>query len=359
MFLRDLVAYQPGKPIEELIREKGLSAEQIVKLASNENPLGMSERAKAAAIAALDDAPRYPEQYDLISALAAHLSVEREMIVLGNGSNDVLDLVARAFLDNGDEAVMAEYAFVVYDLATRAAGGTPVVVPAKEYGHDLGAMGAVVTPRTKVVWIANPNNPTGTLLESSEIKFFLERVSPNVLVVLDEAYYEYLESNERTDTTRWLREHENLIITRTFSKVYGLAGLRIGYGLMHPRIATALNRVRQPFNVNRIGLAAAIAALGDQEFVAQSTHVNTEGRRKLTDALRILGIQIVGRAGNFVTIQLKDAARVNELLLTSGVIVRPLSSYGMHNFLRVTIGTRGENERFLEALKAALEVYPL
>jgi histidinol-phosphate aminotransferase len=350
----NLVPYQPGKPIEELVRERGIAADTIVKLASNENPLGMSPKAREAVKVALTDGARYPEQFELAQAIAKYRSVDSGMVLLGNGSNDVLDFVARAFLRAGDESVMSQYAFLVYELATRAAGGTPVIVPANNYGHDLAAMLTAVTPKTRVLWIANPNNPTGTFIPYAEIKAFLAQVPERVIVVLDEAYYEYLPLALREDTAKWLSEYPNLVVTRTFSKVYGLAGLRIGYGLMHPQLALLLNRVRPPFNVNRMGGAAAVAALGDTDFVTTSYDCNTSGRKQLLAGLAELGLATIGSEGNFVTFKVADAGAVNDQLLARGVIVRPLANYGLPEFLRATIGTQTENDRLLEALRAVI-----
>jgi histidinol-phosphate aminotransferase len=353
----DLVPYQPGKPIEELVRERGISAEKIVKLASNENPLGMSPKAAEAASAALAEGARYPEQYDLAQAVAAHTGLPPEMVLLGNGSNDILDFVARVFLKHGDESIISQYAFLVYELATRAAGGNPVFVPATaDYGHDLGAMLAAITEKTRVLWVANPNNPTGTFIPYAKIKEFLAKVPERVIVVLDEAYYEYLPPGQREDTTKWLTEHPNLILTRTFSKVYGLAGLRIGYGLMHPSLALLLNRVRPPFNVNRAGGAAAVASLQDTAFVQESFECNMKGRAQLLDGLGSLGYETIGREGNFVTFRAgtpKETVQLNDYLLSKGVIVRPLANYGLGEFLRATIGTAAENQALLTALAAA------
>lgn len=352
-YICDLSPYQPGMPIEQVVRERGLDPAMVVKLASNENPLGMSPKAKSALMQAIPDAHRYPEQHGLIQKLADRLTIEPAMIVLGNGSNDVLDLIARTYLNDGDEAISSQYAFAIYQIATQSCGATNVVVPSKNYGHDLGAMLRAVTPKTRVIWIANPNNPTGTFIPYGEIKEFLDQVPKGVIVVLDEAYYEYLSPEDRVDSLRWLADYPNLIITRTFSKIYGLAGLRIGYGGMSTEIASLLNRVRQPFNVNVLALAAATAALDDTGFIAESARVNTAGRIELLEGLTKLDCECLPAYGNFVTFQVKDAAKVNEALLNQGVIVRPLGGYGMPDWLRVTIGTAAENERFLQALSTA------
>lgn len=354
-YISALVPYRPGTPIEELARERGMPAAEIVKLASNENPLGMSPKAKRALENSLGELHRYPEQYDLTQAVATHSGVEPQQVVLGNGSNDVLDLVARTFLREGTEAVSSQYAFAIYQIATQSAGARNVVAPAKNYAHDLASMGRAITPRTKVVWIANPNNPTGTFEPYTAVKQFIESVPQQVVVVLDEAYYEYLPEADSVNAVEWLAEHPNLIVVRTFSKIYGLAGLRVGYGLASAEIAELMNRVRHPFNVNVAAIAAATAALGDSEFISQTLAVTNEGRKQLLAGLEKMGMERLSAYGNFVTFRAADAAAAlaaNEYLLNQGVIVRPLSGYGMPEFLRVTIGLKAENERFLSALAA-------
>ncbi|MDR0735829.1 MAG: histidinol-phosphate transaminase [Zoogloeaceae bacterium] len=356
--IRAISAYQPGKPITELAREFGLAVESIVKLASNENPLGMSPRAKAAMLAALDGGERYPDPFALTVALAARHGVAASQIVLGNGSNDVLDLVARVFLDSGRSAVAAQYAFAVYPIATLSAGGETISVSARHYGHDLVAMRAAIRADTHVVWIANPNNPTGTFLSAAELRAFLADVPARVVVVLDEAYTDYLESDERYDAVRWLDEFPNLIVCRTFSKIYGMAGLRIGYGIAAAPVADLMNRVRQPFNCNNLALAGAIAALEDHEFLAQSHASNRVGMAEIRAGLECLHLQYIPARGNFIAFQAAQesgaAADIHRSLLRQGVIVRPLASYQMAEWLRVTIGTAAENARFLEALGKAL-----
>jgi len=354
-YIANLVPYHPGKPIDELVREKGIPAERIAKLASNENPLGMSPKARAALESALGELHRYPEQYNLIQAIAAHTHTKSEQVVLGNGSNDVLDLIARTFLNEGAEAVSSQYAFAIYQIATQSAGARNIIVPAKQYGHDLAAMQKAIMPQTKVVWIANPNNPTGTFEPYAAVKQFIESVPPEVIIVLDEAYYEYLPETSRVNTVEWLAEHPNLIIVRTFSKIYGLAGLRVGYGLASPEIANLMNRVRHPFNVNIAAIAAATAALTDYAFIVKTLAVINDGREQLLKGLNKLGLECLPAYGNFVTFRLQDAdtaATVNEHLLKQGVIVRPLAGYAMPEFLRVTIGLPVENERFLSVLAA-------
>ncbi len=354
--IRAIAPYQPGKPIAELARELGLDEADIIKLASNENPLGPSPRALAAAQAALHDIALYPDGagFALKAALCAHLRVSPKQIVLGNGSNDVLDMAARAFLSPGTSAVYSRHAFAVYPIATLTVGATGIEVPARNYGHDLVAMRQALRDDTRVVWIANPNNPTGTFLPWAEIEAFLNAVPPEVLVVLDEAYGEYLPHDDRLDTTRWLARFPNLLITRTFSKAYGLAGLRIGYGLGNAEVIDLLNRVRHPFNVNLIALAAAEAALEDADFLARSYSLNREGMAQLVHGLNALGLTHVPSKGNFLLAKVGDAARVNSELLQRGVIVRPVANYGLPEFLRVSIGLEVQNARFLEALKASL-----
>ncbi len=353
-YVRAITPYQPGKPITQLAREMGLPVERIVKLASNENPLGMSPKARAALEQALNSLERYPDDFELKHALAQHTGLGMERIVLGNGSNDVLDILARVFLAPGRSAVFSQHAFAVYPLATLSAGGEPIAVPAKDFGHDLEAMCAAIRPDTRVVWLANPNNPTGTFLPYPQLKAFLQRVPQDVVVVLDEAYNEYIPPAERVDTAAWLADFPNLVLTRTFSKIYGLAGLRIGYALASADIADLMNRVRQPFNCNNLALAAAVAALDDHAFVAQSYALNRAGMEQIVATLKRFGLSHIPSHGNFVTFKAGDAATVNRKLLEQGVIVRPIGGYGMPEWLRVTIGREGENTRFAEALERAL-----
>ncbi|MGL1833284.1 histidinol-phosphate transaminase [Rhodocyclaceae bacterium SMB388] len=355
--IRSISPYQPGKPIGELAREMGLSESGIVKLASNENPLGMSVGARAAAAAAMADIERYPDGngFELKAALSHRFGVDTDRIVLGNGSNDVLELAARAFIAPGASAVFSQYAFAVYPLATRAAGGRCIAVTARDFGHDLDAMAAAIEPDTRVVFIANPNNPTGTFVEGPRIEAFLRAVPQDVLVVLDEAYTEYLNPEQRYDSLAWLETFPNLLVSRTFSKAYGLAGLRVGYGLGHADVVDLMNRVRQPFNVSSVALAAAAAALDDEEFLARSAEVNRRGMAQLERAFRALSLEWIPSAGNFVTFRVGDAAAVNAALLRHGVIVRPIGGYGMPEWLRVSIGLPEENARFVAALEAALK----
>jgi histidinol-phosphate aminotransferase len=355
-YIRAIAPYQAGKPIEELAREFGLDAANIVKLASNENPLGMPESARRAMAAAVEDLGRYPDSngFALKTALAAKFNVPMDWITLGNGSNDILELAAAAFLGPHRSCIYAQHAFAVYALATQARGARAIVVPARKLGHDLDAMLAAIAADTALIYIANPNNPTGTYQGPAAITAFLQRVPDRVVVVLDEAYNEYLSPELRPDSVAWVRQHQNLIVSRTFSKAYGLAGLRVGYAIAQPEMTDLLNRVRQPFNVNAVAQAAAVAALGDEEFVARSYALNLRGMQQLTAAFATLGLEYVPSYGNFVLVKVGAAARVYQELLARGVIVRPVANYGLPEWLRVTVGLPEENERFLAALPEAL-----
>lgn len=357
-YVRSIAPYQPGKPISELARELGLKEETIVKLASNENPHGIGPRTRAAIERALAEVARYPDSngHELKSALAARFGVDMGQIVLGNGSNDVLELVALAFLAPGRAAVYSQHAFAVYPLATQARGARGLAVPAQAYGHDLEAMARAVDDETCVVWIANPNNPTGTLATPEALEAFLRRVPERVIVVIDEAYNEYIPADLRTDTVKWIKRHPNLVVTRTFSKAYGLAGLRVGYALAHSSVADVMNRVRQPFNVNSMALAAARAALEDMEFVARSFAANLQGMRQLREGVEPLGLQFIPSYANFLAVRVGKAQETYKRLLRRGVIVRPVGgAYELPEHLRVTVGTEAENERFLAALAASLK----
>ena len=355
-YVRAIAPYQPGKPISELARELNLEPESIIKLASNENPLGVSPLAKAAMQQAIADLARYPDGngFELKQAIVKTFGVSMLQVVLGNGSNDVLDMAARAFLSPGVEAIYSQHAFAVYPIATQTIGAKGIEVPAKNFGHDLDAMLKAVTAQTRMVFIANPNNPTGTLLRGEELLRFLRAVPASVIVVLDEAYNEYLEPGLKTDSIGWLAQFPNLVVTRTFSKAYGLAGLRVGYALGHPDVIDLMNRVRQPFNVNSISLAAAAAALEDIDFVRRSYELNANGMRQITQGLEKLGLSYIPSFGNFISVNVGDAAKVFQQLLRRGVIVRPVAGYGMPNHLRVSTGLESENQRFLDALKASL-----
>ncbi len=352
--IRTISPYAPGKPISELERELGLK--DIVKLASNENPLGTSPKALKAAQDALMDASRYPDGngFELKAAISDRYGVQVESIVLGNGSNDLLELAARAFLEPGLSAVYSKHAFAVYALAVLAVGAQGIETEAKHWGHDLDLMLANVAKDTRVVFIANPNNPTGTLLSKAEIESFLKRLPSSVVVVLDEAYNEYLPEGMDTESVKWLSQFPNLIITRTFSKAYGLAGLRVGFALANPELADMMNRVRQPFNVNSIAQAASIAALTDTAFLEQSREVNFSGMEQIIEGLNRLGLEHIPSFGNFLTFHVGNAGEIYQKLLRLGVIVRPIAGYAMPEHLRVSIGLEHENEKFLKALERAI-----
>ncbi len=353
--VQKLIPYKAGKPIEELERELGIS--NIVKLASNENPLGIGAKAREAIQNAAAELALYPDGsgFNLKKALAEKYAVSTEQITLGNGSNEILELVARAFLTPENEVIFSQHAFAVYPIVTQAVGAKAVVTPAVNYGHDLNAMFSKVTTKTRLVFIANPNNPTGTLLKQEAIEHFIGLLPSHVICVLDEAYFEFVSQSEVVDSVSWLKQFPNLIITRTFSKAYGLAGLRVGYSLSSIEIADLLNRVRQPFNNNSLALAAAEAALNDVEHVRATVENNAAGMTQLIDGFKALDLAWIPSAGNFVSVDLKQAgAPIYEKLLRKGVIVRPVDVYEMPNFLRISIGTPAENAKFLEALKEVL-----
>ena len=358
--IQALQPYQPGKPVAELEREYGIT--DAVKLASNENPFGPSPLALAAAREILEDLSRYPEGsgWLLAGRLAGLHALERDRVTLGNGSNDVLDIIARVFLTPAHEAVFSQYAFAVYPIAVQAAGAKARIAPAHNgskgpaYGHDLDAMYALVGPDTRLVFIANPNNPTGTWLESNALEAFISSLPAHVMVVLDEAYFEYVDKPGYPDASAWLQRFPNLIVTRTFSKAYGLAGLRVGYALSHPDVADLLNRVRQPFNVNMVAQAAALAALDDSEYLQHVVQRNREGMQQLLAGFGGLGLPYIESAGNFVAVETGRGLQRYEALLQRGVIVRPIANYGMPDHLRVTVGRADENARLLAALEQVL-----
>lgn len=356
-YVRSIAPYQPGKPISELAREMGLEESSIIKLASNENPLGTSPKALQAVQQALADIALYPDGngFALKDAIARKFGVKHEQIVLGNGSNDVLELVARGFLSPDADAVFSQHAFAVYPLVTKATGAKGITVAAKDFGHDLAAMRQAITPSTRVVWIANPNNPTGTWLPQAELHAFLKLVPEDVLVVLDEAYDEYLPADKKATSVAWLAEFGNLVVIRTLSKAYGLAGLRVGFALAAAPVIDIINRVRQPFNVNSLAQVAAVAALADDAFVQQSYELNAAGMAQMTQGFARLGISYIKSFGNFVSFRITDAAGVYQKLLQKGVIVRPVASYEMPDYLRVSIGLENENARFLQALEEIVE----
>ncbi|WP_454751713.1 histidinol-phosphate transaminase [Cupriavidus necator] len=359
-YVRAISPYVAGKPISEVAREFGLDEAGIVKLASNENPLGMPASAQRAVADAVAELGRYPDSngFALKAALSARFGVPEEWLTLGNGSNDILELAAHALVEPGQSIVYAEYSFAVYALATQEIGARAIEVPARDYGHDLGAMAAAIAPDTRLVFIANPNNPTGTFVPAAQIEAFLQQVPAHVVVVLDEAYNEYLDADQQYDSVAWVRRYPNLLVSRTFSKAYGLAGLRVGYAVAQPELADLLNRVRQPFNVNSVAQAAAVAALGDSEFLRRSAELNRAGKAQLTEAFDRLGLEYVPSSGNFVLVRVGDddgaGARVNLALLKQGVIVRPVGNYNLPRWLRATIGLPEENAAFVAALERAL-----
>jgi histidinol-phosphate aminotransferase len=355
-YIRAIAPYQPGKPIAELERELGITG--IVKLASNENPLGASPNAVAAMHEAIKTIALYPDGngFDLKDALTKRYGVAHANLVLGNGSNDLLELASRAFLAPGDVAVYSAHAFAVYALATQAVGAKGVTVPAKDFGHDLEAMlKAAVQHKAKMVFIANPNNPTGTYLTAEALQNFMQALPANILVVLDEAYNEYLPPAQRYDSVSWLKKYPNLIISRTFSKAYGLAGLRVGYAIAHEQVTDMMNRVRQPFNVNSIAQAAAVAALHDMDFVQQTYELNQRGMQQITAGLTKLGLSYIPSYGNFISFRIGGATAMYRRLLELGVIVRPVANYDMPDYLRVSIGLETENDKFLTALAQAIK----
>jgi histidinol-phosphate aminotransferase len=359
-YVRAIAPYQGGKPIAEVAREFGLDEADIIKLASNENPLGMPESARLAMQKAVADIGRYPDAngFDLKAAITAKYDVPAEWITLGNGSNDILELATHAFVQAGQAAMYAEYSFMVYALATQAVGARAIVVKAKDFGHDLEAMAAAISDDTRLIFIANPNNPTGSFIPAAELEVFLARVPAHIVVVLDEAYNEYLPSELQYESITWVRKYPNLLVSRTMSKAYGLAGLRIGFGIAQPAITDLLNRIRQPFNVNSLAQAAAVAALNDTAFLQRSAQLNRDGYQQLTQTFDELGLEYVPSFGNFVMVKVgadeAAGARANLALLKQGIIVRPVANYGLPQWLRITIGLPNENAAFIDALKKLL-----
>lgn len=351
--IANLQPYVPGKPIAELQRQYGLK--DIVKLASNESPLGPSQAVLAAIALSTREMTRYPDGsgFELKHALAEKFALTTDQLTLGNGSNDVLEVIARCFAQPGDEVIFSQHAFAVYPIVTQAIGATAVEVPAKEFGHNLSGMLAAITAQTKLIFIANPNNPTGTYLPQSEIKQFLSQLPERVIVVLDEAYLEYSAPTE--DSLQWLMQFPNLIVTRTFSKAYGLAGLRVGYAVSSSIIANLLNRLRQPFNVNSFALSAAVAALGDTDYLQRAKDLNEAGMAQFIAGFGALGLEYIPSKGNFICVDVgRSAASVYEDLLHEGIIVRPIAGYGLPNHLRISIGLHAENSCCLEALHKVL-----
>ncbi len=347
-YITTIQPYVPGKPIEELERELGIA--NSLKLASNENPLGPSPEALKAIKDSFSDLNRYPDGagYYLKNALSEMLAISPDELILGNGSNELLDIAARTYLQAGDEAVMASPSFVVYGMAVQSVGGRSIQVPLKDYRHDLEAMAAAITPRTKIVFIANPNNPTGTVNTKDEFDALMEKVTDNMLVIVDEAYYEYVSAPDYADSMKQFRAGRNILILRTFSKIYGLAGLRIGYGIAKKEILTDMNRLREPFNTNSLAQKAALAALKDTAHVTNSRKINAEGKEYLYQELSALGISYVPTEANFIYIPINDSIAINNSLMKKGIIIRPMGPKA----IRVTIGLPDENRRFIEALTA-------
>jgi len=357
--LRGLIPYAPGKPIEEVERELGIR--DSVKVASNENPLGPSPLALAALGPALAGVHRYPDGggHALRHALGRHWGVSPEEVLLGNGSNELLELVGRCFLLPGDEAVYAAQSFVVYDMVAQMTGATKVVVPLRSLAHDLDAMRRAVTPRTKIVFLANPNNPTGTAVPPAAIEAFLEGLPAEPVAVVDEAYYEYLPPELRPDALRLVRGGRRVLVLRTFSKIYGLAGLRIGYGIGPADLVALLNRLRAPFNTSSLAQVAATAALQDTQHVARTRALTEAGRKYLTEQFQALGLSVAPSQANFLLVDVgRPGVAVSEALLRQGVIVRPMGGYGFPTHLRISVGTAQENERCIAALKAVLGIPP-
>ena len=353
--VRHLKPYQPGKSVEELERDLGLSS--IIKLASNENPRGASPAAAAAVTRVLTGLERYPDGsgHRLKNALSSHLGISSGQITLGNGSNDVLDLLVRCFVEPGEGVVVSDHAFAVYALAAQSVNAAISTVPALNYGHDLEALAQAVNKTTKLIFIANPNNPTGTYVGSEELLWFLGRVPEKAITVLDEAYFEYVDNHDYPNGVELLERFPGLVVTRTFSKAYGLAGLRVGYAIASAAITEILNRVRQPFNVNSLALAAAEAALSDEQFVRVSREENIKGINQLCRGFESLGLSWIPSSGNFICVKVGSmASQIYLSMLGQGVIVRPVVNYGLPEYLRVTIGLPQENHRLLETLALAL-----
>lgn len=354
--VKSLSPYQAGKPIEELERELGIT--NIIKLASNENPFGFPESAKQAIINQLNDLTRYPDAngFELKAAVSKKFGVAPNQVTLGNGSNDLLELFAHTFAGEKDEIIYSQYAFIVYPLVTKAINAVAREIPAKNWGHDLDGFLAAINEKTKLIFIANPNNPTGNFLTEAEVDRFLAQVPENVIVVLDEAYTEFTAENERLNSFGLLQKYPNLIISRSLSKAYGLAGLRIGYAVSNPEIADLLNRVRQPFNCNSLALASAVAVMNDDEFVKKVAENNRLEMARYEAFCQAQGLEYIPSKGNFITIDFKQpAAPIYEALLREGVIVRPIAGYGMPNHLRISIGLPEENDRFFKALIKVLK----
>lgn len=349
-----LNVYEPGKPVEELARDLGLREEEIIKLASNENPLGPSPKALEAMRLTLERSHFYPDGggYELRGAIAGRLGFQRENIVLGNGSNEIIEFIGHAFFSPGDEVVVARHSFAVYKLMAQLFGAYTVEVPDPRFTADLEAMLAAVTTRTRVLFLANPNNPTGTLVGQKAIDRFMAKVPDHVLVVFDEAYYEFLDEEAAPDVLKYVHEGRNVVVMRTFSKIMGLANLRIGYGVTTPELAAVLQRTRQPFNANGIAQAGALAGLLDTEHMLRTRQITREGRKYLEKEFAAMGFEYVPSAANFVLVKVGDGNAVFQALLRKGIILRAMGSYGLPEWIRVSVGTMDQNRRCIAELKA-------
>ena len=352
--LRDLAVYEPGKPIEETARELGADAGKIIKLASNENPLGPSPKALAAMRAALDCAHLYPDGggFYLREALAARLGFSREHFILGTGSNEIIEFLGHAFLNRGDDVITSEHAFIAYKLVAAVFGARTIEVPSPDLRHDLDGILAAITPKTRLIFIANPNNPTGTLAGQEEIDRFIERVPPHIVVVFDEAYFEYL--SDPPDTLRFVRAGRNVAVLRTFSKIQGLASLRIGYGLARPELIEVLQKTRQPFNVNGLAQAAALAGLEDDEHRRETKRITDEGRAYFEQEFAAMNLRFVPSVANFVLVNVGDGAKIFRALLERHIIVRALKGYHLPAWVRISVGTMEQNRRCIAALREVL-----
>jgi len=352
--LRDLVPYEPGKPIDEVARERGLKPEDIIKLASNENPLGPSPFAQTAMIEACKEVHIYPDggSYKLRNAIATKFGLDMSNIILGCGSNEVIEFIGHAFLKEGDNIITAKHAFLVYKLMAKVFGAATIEVEDPGYVHDLDAMVAAVTPRTKEIFIANPNNPTGTLVTQEQIDRFMDKVPDHVVVVFDEAYYEFLDNPP--DTLKYVRQGRNVVVLRTFSKIQGLAGLRIGYGMGPADLINVLQRTRQPFNINSIAQAGALAGLLDEEHQAKTKRITDEGRAYLQSEFTAEGLEFIPSFANFVLVKVGDGNEVFRRMMDKGVIVRAMASYKLPEWVRISIGTREQNKRCMSVLREVL-----
>ena len=353
--LRDLAVYQPGKPIEETARELGCEPAEIIKLASNENPLGPSPKAIAAMREAIEDAHLYPDggAFYLRNAIAKKLNITPDHIILGNGSNEIIELLAHAFVERGDAIVTSEHAFVAYKIIARVFGAETIEAPSRNYGHDLDAILGAVTDRTEMIFIANPNNPTGTFLSGDTIERFMSRVRPHLIVVFDEAYYEFVD--RMPDTLRYIHEGRNVVVLRTFSKIHGLASVRVGYGIARPELIEVLQKTRQPFNANGIGQVAALAALADEEHQRQTKALIDEGRAFFENELAALKIPFIAGAGNFILVNVNDGLSVFRSMLQRKVIVRAMKGYNLPEWIRITIGTMQQNRECVAALREVMD----